>query len=118
MPLGEYCVLGGGFFDRGNCVHVAIAPTSSASVHGLMPGQPMHESIMHLLRIYLGYEAQAVITMKVAPELMPAPMLEPNAISLGYTTLLPRNDATALSHRASIRIRLGTWNRPDGTMLS
>src|SRR5690242_13466209 len=45
MPLGEHCVLGGGFFDRGNCVKVVIVPVTSASVRTLMPGQPMYEDI-------------------------------------------------------------------------
>lgn len=113
MPLGEHCVLGGGFFDRGNCVQVVLTPTCAASVRSLMPKQPMHEDVMRLLRFYLGYEAQAVITMQVPPELMPAPVLEPNAVSLGYTTLLPRDDKPSASHDALIRIQLGTWNRPS-----
>ena len=112
MPLGEHCVLGSGFFDRGNCVHVVITPSSAASVRSLMPGQPMHEDVMQLLRFYLGYEAQAIIAMHVPPELMPAPVLEPKAVNLGYTSLLPHDDTATPSHNATIRIQLGTWNKP------
>ncbi|HET7329364.1 type VI secretion system baseplate subunit TssG [Dyella sp.] len=111
MPLGEHCVLGGGFFDCGNCVRVVIAPTSTTSVQDLMPGQTMHADLMHLLRFYLGYEAQAVIEMHVSPDLMPAPVLEPNTVSLGYTTLLARDDTS--SHHAPIRVQLGAWNVPS-----
>lgn len=113
MPLGEYCVLGGGFFDCGNCVEVKIEPAVAATVRSLMPGQPMHEAVMQLLRFYLGYEAQAVITMHVSPELMPAPVLEPDTASLGYTTLLPRNDTAVSANNEPVRIRLGTWNQPQ-----
>jgi type VI secretion system protein ImpH len=113
MPLGEYCVLGGGFFDRGNCVRVVIAPASRDSVTRLMPGMPMHGDIMTLLRFYLGYEAQAVIEMRVDPTLMPAPLLEPKAVSLGYTTLLTPENTETPARDASIRIQLGTWNVPS-----
>ena len=113
MPLGEHCVLGGGFFDRGNCVYVVITPSSAASVRSLMPGQPMHEDVMQLLRFYLGYDAQAIIAMHVPPELMPAPVLEPKAVNLGYTSLLPSGCAETRSPDALVRIPLGAWNRPS-----
>jgi type VI secretion system protein ImpH len=112
MPLGEQCVLGGGFFDCGNSVRVLIRPTSPASVRSLMPGQRMHEDVMHLLRFYLGYEAQAVIVMHVSPDLMPPPVLESQAVNLGYTTLLPRADTHAPSDNTPIQIQLGTWPTP------
>ncbi|QAU25403.1 type VI secretion system baseplate subunit TssG [Dyella sp. M7H15-1] len=111
MPLGEHCVLGGGFFDRGNCVRVVIMPTTASTVRSLMPGHAMHDDVLHLLRFYLGYEAQAVIDMHVAPALMPAPVLEPNTVSLGYTTLLAHDDAP--SRDTPIRVQLGAWNVPS-----
>lgn len=112
MPLGEHCVLGGGFFDRGNCVHVVIAPTSAASVRSLMPGHTMHEDVMHLLRFYLGYEAQAVVDMQVDPALMPAPVLDVTQTSLGYTSLLPPDDGPD-NTSSPIHVHLATWNRPS-----
>jgi type VI secretion system protein ImpH len=111
MPLGEYCVLGGGFFDRGNCVRVAIAPTSRDSVTNLMPGRPVHRDIMTLLRFYLGYESQAVIEMHVHPDLMPSLKLEPNTASLGYTTMLAHDETS--TYRVPICVGLGTWNIPS-----
>ena len=111
MPLGEHCVLGGGFFDCGNCVRVTVAPTMAPSVHALMPGGTVYEDIMHLLRFYLGHESQAVIGMSVAPALMPAPVLDAAHTSLGYTSLLPSDERgdTAMP----IHVHLATWNRPS-----
>jgi type VI secretion system protein ImpH len=58
--LGESCVLGRGFYDRGNCARVVIAPTTCESVLGLTPGHQGHGEIMALLRFYLGSQlAQA-----------------------------------------------------------
>lgn len=108
MPLGEYCVLGGGFFDRSNSVRVVITPASRPSVTRLMPGEVMHDQVMALLRCYLGYEAQAVIDMHVHPKLMPEPQLQPNTLSLGYTLMLANDDAS--SPDRLIRVRLGTWH--------
>lgn len=75
MPLGENCLLGRGFMDRSNTVHVKIVPSTRESVQSLMPGQPAHDKIMALLRYYLGYEAQAKLEMEVRPDLMPKPAL-------------------------------------------
>jgi type VI secretion system protein ImpH len=110
MPLGEHCVLGGGFFDRSNCVRVVIAPTSRDAVFDLMPGQAAYANIMALMRFYLGYCAQATIEMHVRPDLMPSPVLEAKAVSLGYTTMLAMDDTP--SRNTPIRVQLGTWNLP------
>lgn len=111
MPLGEYCVLGGGFSDRSNSIRVVITPTSRQSVTDLMPGEHMHDNLMALLRCYLGYEAQAVIDMLVHPDLMPAPMLEPDTVSLGYNLMLTNDDTS--SANPLIRVQLGTWHVPS-----
>ena len=111
MPLGHHCVLGGGFFGRSHCVRVIIAPTTASSIRSLMPGQAMHEDVMHLMRCYLDYEAKAIIDMHVPPDLMPAPVLESNTVSLGYTTLLAYDDTP--SRDMTIRIQLGAWNVPS-----
>lgn len=110
MPLGEHCVLGGGFFDRGNCVKIVIAPITPSSVRGLMPGQPMYQDVVQMLRLYLGYEAQAVLHMHVQPALMPSPVLEPQSMSLGYTAMLPFDKACG--NPRPVRVQLGMWNRP------
>lgn len=113
-PLGENCVLGGGFLDCSNAVRVVIAPDTRESVIGLMPGQHMHEDVMQLLRFYLGYEAQAVLDMHVRPDLMPSPVLDAQATRLGYTTMLPPEAAPAgRSPHAPVKVQLGTWNRPS-----
>jgi type VI secretion system protein ImpH len=111
-PLGENCVLGGGFFDRSNAVRIVITPDSRASVVGLMPGQSMHGEVMRLLRFYLGYEAQAVFDMHVRPDLMPTPMLDAKVASLGYTAMLACHNASSTA-RAPVKVQLGSWNRPS-----
>lgn len=104
-PLGQNCLLGRGFTDRSNTVHVRITPQTRDAVLGLMPGQPIHDKLMALLRYYLGYEAQAQLDMEVRPELMPQPALNSKQASLGYTTLLPKTGTP----QAPIRVQLGTW---------
>ena len=110
MPLGEHCVLGGGFFDRSNCVRVVIKPASRDAVSSLMPGHEAHDNVMALLKFYLGYDAQATLDMLVRPDLMPSPVLEAKAVSLGYTTMLAKDDSP--SGDMPIRVQLGTWNLP------
>ena len=107
MPLGENCLLGRGFTDRSNTVHVKITPNIRESVQSLMPKQPAHDKVMALLRYYLGYEARAHLEMEVRPELMPKPALNSAQVSLGYTTLLKPSDSNA--EQTPIRVQLGTW---------
>lgn len=111
MPLGENCVLGRGFHDRANTVRVVIAPQARDSVLGLMPGRAMHQEVMALLRFYLGYEAHAHLEMHVRPALMPAPALNSDQVSLGYTTQLRQpNEAQATNASDAVtRVQLGNW---------
>ncbi|WER50126.1 type VI secretion system baseplate subunit TssG [Cupriavidus sp. WKF15] len=114
MPLGENCVLGRGFYDRANAVRVVITPQARESVLGLMPGRNMHGELMALLRFYLGYTAHARLEMEVRPELMPAPALNSEQVSLGYTTQLKPPAAGADADGSGMprmtRVQLGTWN--------
>ena len=114
MPLGENCVLGRGFYDRANTVRVVITPQTPESVLGLMPGRAMHRELMALLRFYLGHAAHAHLEMQVRPALMPAPALNSNAVSLGYSTQVQYSvanaDANAIRKDAITRVQLGRWN--------
>ncbi|AJG21864.1 Uncharacterized protein ImpH/VasB [Cupriavidus basilensis] len=111
MPLGESCVLGRGFYDRANTVRVVIAPQARDSVLGLMPGRALHREVTALLRFYLGYEACAHLEMHVRPALMPAPALNSDQVSLGYTTQLRQSDEAEATGAgdAVTRVQLGNW---------
>jgi type VI secretion system protein ImpH len=120
--LGENCVLGRGFYDRGNCVRVVIAPTTSESVLGLTPGRQIHDEITALLRFYLGYEANAHLEMHVSPELMPRADIASDQVRLGYTSQL-QQIKRSYETGAITRVQLGTWNgesdkteQRDGTL--
>lgn len=115
MPLGENCVLGRGFYDRANAVRVVITPQTRESVLELMPGRSMHREVMALLRFYLGYAAHAHLEMQVRPALMPAPALNSDQASLGYTTQLARRaktdaDDAGNAFKKITRVQLGIWN--------
>jgi type VI secretion system protein ImpH len=105
--LGEGCLLGRGFYDRANAVRIVITPQTRVSVLGLTPGQPNHRAVMALLRFYLGYEAKAYLEMHVATDLMPAPVLNSNQVTLGYTTQLPPPRASDLT--TITRVQLAVW---------
>jgi type VI secretion system protein ImpH len=109
--LGEQCLLGRGFFDRGNTVRVVITPASRETVLSLVPGQSAHQEIMALLRFYLGYESEAEMEMHVLPNLMPRPTLDPRQTNLGFTAQLeaPTRSATSAPARVT-RVQLGRWN--------
>lgn len=109
MPLGENCVLGGGFYDRSNSICIVITPGCYRSVEDLIPGQCLHTVVMQLLQLYIGCESQAVLELRVRHALIPAPLLESGRNRLGYTSMLA-SDAREAS-RAPIRVQLGMWNK-------
>jgi type VI secretion system protein ImpH len=109
MPLGQSCLLGRGFYDRGNVVRIIIAPQTRESVLGLMPGRANHREVIALLRFYLGFAAHALLEMQVAPDLMPEQMLNSDQVSLGYTTQLPSPHAQG-STCLPTRVQLGRWS--------
>lgn len=111
MPLGENCVLGRGFHDCANTVRVVITPQTGEAVLGLMPGRLLHREVTALLRFYLGYAANARLEMRVEAALMPAPALNSDKVSLGYTTQL-RQGGTLGAAGAVTRVQLGTWTGP------
>lgn len=108
MPLGDNCVLGGGFFDRSNSIRILIAPECSRSVENLVPGECLHNAMIQLLQLYIGCESQAVLELRVRHALMPAPRLESRHARLGYTSMLASHACDA--DRAPVRIQLGVWN--------
>ncbi|WP_213305170.1 type VI secretion system baseplate subunit TssG [Paraburkholderia sacchari] len=115
--LGEQCLLGRGFYDRGNTVRVVITPASRETVLALVPGQAGHREIMALLRFYLGYESEADLEMHVRPDLMPKPMLEPRQANLGFTAQLEAPARSAAGAPARItRVQLGRWNGAGETL--
>lgn len=107
--LGENCVLGRGFYDRGNCARVVISPTTPESVLGLTPGRQMHSEIMALLRFYLGYESNAHLEMHVSPDLMPRADIASDQVRLGYTSQL-QQVKRPYETGAITRVQLGTWD--------
>lgn len=107
--LGENCVLGRGFYDRGNCARVVISPTTPESVLGLTPGRQMHSEIMALLRFYLGYESNAHLEMHVSPDLMPRADIASDQVRLGYTSQL-QQVKRPYETGAITRVQLGAWD--------
>jgi type VI secretion system protein ImpH len=107
--LGENCVLGRGFHDRGNCARVVISPTTHDSVLSLTPGHQMHSEVMALLSFYLGYESNAHLEMHVSPDLMPKADIASDQVRLGYTSQLQQN-ARPYATGAITRVQLGMWD--------
>lgn len=96
-------------------MRVVITPQSRETVLCLMPGKPLNQALIGLLRFYLGYAAHAHLEMHVRPTLMPAPGLRCDQVRLGFTTQLPAaacadGDASRLSTSRITRVRLGIWS--------
>jgi len=60
-------------------------------------------------QVIFSYGAHAHLEMHVAPELMPAQMLNSDQVSLGYTTQLPSPRAQGATGLLT-RVQLGRWS--------
>ncbi|KVT59157.1 type VI secretion system baseplate subunit TssG [Burkholderia ubonensis] len=107
--LGEQCLLGRGFYDRANTLRIVITPHTRDAVAALVPGQPACRQIIALLRFYLGYESEALLEMRVHPDLMPEPLLASGQAKLGLTTQLGSPPRVRHGRPCATRVQLGRW---------
>ncbi len=108
--LGEQCLLGRGFYDRANTLRIVIAPHTRDAVAALVPGQPTYRQITALLRFYLGYESEALLEMRVPPDLMPEPLLASGQAKLGLTTQLGSPPRGQSGRPCVTSVQLGRWH--------
>jgi type VI secretion system protein ImpH len=109
--LGDGHVLGRRVFDRSQAVLVTIRPHDAAQAHALLPGESLNEDLMHLVAVYLGQKADAVVRMRIPASNAPQLALSGGATAPGVHQ--PRLAWTALLRPASDQVVTVTLGRYD-----
>ena len=105
--LGQGHVLGRRVRSRGEAVRLTLRPSTPEQAHDLLPGAPLYQELISMLRVYVGNKADVVLRMEVSAAVVPVLKLGPahaHAIGKGHqgrlawTALLkPANDRVITS---------------------
>ncbi|SRR5450830_800432 len=87
--LGDGHVLGRALLDRTQTVRVTIVAADVVQANALLPGAQLHGDMRKLLRVYLGYKADAEIRLVLSIMAMPLLKLRASAAAKGDDIAAP-----------------------------
>ncbi|AIY41493.1 Uncharacterized protein ImpH/VasB [Collimonas arenae] len=112
--LGDGHVIGRGVMDRTQTVQVTIRPADAGQSNDILPGAILHQDLMNLLRVYLGYKVDAELRMEVSAMTAPQLTLGKAPDADGIPQARPRLAWTTLLKPASDRIVTISLGRYSG----
>lgn len=86
--LSGNSVLGSRFRECNQSVRVIIKPRKAQLVEPLLPDGQLHQDIMTLLRVYLGYQVEAHLVLSISSAFLPRTQLIGSTARLGQTASL------------------------------
>ncbi|WP_198432717.1 type VI secretion system baseplate subunit TssG [Burkholderia ubonensis] len=99
--LGGGYVLGKRMAYRGRAVRVTLQPADAQQAQALLPGASLHRELMAFMQLYVGVKADVHLRMEVSSRLAPLPAIGPthhgSAPRLGWTTVLPADEARLIN---------------------
>ncbi|KVC95417.1 type VI secretion protein [Burkholderia ubonensis] len=99
--LGRGYVLGKRMAYRGRAVRVTLQPVDAQQAQALLPGASLHRELMAFMQLYVGVKADVHLRMEVSSRLAPLPAIGPthhgSAPRLGWTTVLPADEARLIN---------------------
>ncbi|WP_431823228.1 type VI secretion system baseplate subunit TssG [Burkholderia sp. F1] len=99
--LGGGYVLGKRMAYRGRAVRMTLQPADAQQAQALLPGASLHRELMAFMRLYVGVKADVHLRMEVSSRLAPSPAIGPThdgpAPRLGWTTVLPADEACLIN---------------------
>ncbi|AYZ63864.1 type VI secretion system baseplate subunit TssG [Burkholderia multivorans] len=99
--LGRGYVLGKRMAYRGRAVRVTLQPADAQQAQALLPGASLHRELMAFMQLYVGVKADVHLRMEVSSRLAPLPAIGPthrgSAPRLGWTTVLPADEARLIN---------------------
>ncbi|MBR7943625.1 type VI secretion system baseplate subunit TssG [Burkholderia cenocepacia] len=105
--LGGGYVLGKRMAYRSRAVRLTLRPVDAQQAHDLLPGAWLHRELMAFVQLYVGVKADVHLRMELSSRHAPKPAIGPTqadqAPRLGWTTVLPADEAR------QINIALGVY---------
>lgn len=98
-------VLGRRFRECNQSVKVIIKPRKASIVESLLPAGQLHQDIMTLLRLYLGYQIDAYLILSISSTFLPRTQLVHAGARLGQTASLIQLNTKS----KEIRVNIGCY---------
>lgn len=110
VSLSQGTPLGSAGFDANSQLHLALFTEDRAEARGWLPGGQLHNDLLVLLRVYLGWRCTAKLQLSLPLHSLPEPVLGGAPVLLGMTGVLGLGNAArqaAADH--TITINLGRY---------
>lgn len=102
MPLGSVG------FDANSQLHLALLTEDQGEARGWLPGNQLHNDLLVLLRVYLGWRCTAKLQLSLPIQSLPKPVLGGAPVLLGMTGVLGLSNGQVGKHE-TITINLGRY---------
>ena len=110
VSLSQGTPLGRVGYDANSQLHLAMFTQDQEEARGWLPGGPLHNDLLVLLRVYLGWRCTAKLQLSLPVRSLPQPVLGRAPLLLGMTGMLGSEcDAGQCAEHDSITINLGRY---------
>ncbi|VVQ17346.1 hypothetical protein PS938_04406 [Pseudomonas fluorescens] len=110
VSLSQGTPLGGVGVDANSQLHLALFTEDLIEARGWLPGSQLHNDLLVLLRVYLGWRCTAKLQLSLPIHSLPKPVLGGAPVLLGMTGVLGLgSDAWQVGEHDTITINLGRY---------
>lgn len=110
VRLSQGTPLGSVGQDANSQLHLALYTEDMHEARGWLPGVHLHNDLLALLRVYLGWRCTAKLQLSLPVRSLPLPVLGHASVMLGMTAVLGLgNDSWQIAQRDAITINLGRY---------
>jgi type VI secretion system protein ImpH len=110
VSLSQGTPLGSVGHDANSQLHLALFTEDTDEARGWLPGGQLHNDLLVLLRVYLGWRCTAKLQLSLPVRSLPEPVLGRTPVLLGMTAVLGLGgDAWQVAEHDSITINLGRY---------
>ena len=88
QKLGDHLVLGSETTDANCCIGIEMFTEDAAEARGWLPGGQLGKDVFDLLRVYLGCDYDASLSLTIPMKLAPLPRLGDRSLMMGYNVVL------------------------------
>lgn len=115
VSLSQGTPLGSAGFDANSQLHLALFTDDLAEARGWLPGSQLHNDLLVLLRVYLGWRCTAKLQLSLPIHSLPKPVLGGAPVHLGMTGVLGLgSEAWQVGTDDTITINLGRYQGLHG----
>jgi len=107
QKLGDHLVLGSHTEDANYCIGVEMFTEDAAEAKGWLPGGQLREDVFTLLRVYLGCDYDASLSLTIPMKLAPLPRLGDRSLMMGYNVVMGLREDNLDDMPAEVTIKLG-----------